>query len=95
MNSTATHPILKEDILNIRVSSHEVLSDRDEISKRRDNLEKACALGNSEKGKVYITFMSESGPVEVHTTVWNVTAEHIGLKSGTLIPVPSILDIRF
>ena len=95
MNSISTHPILKEEILNIRVSSQEVLSDRDEIRKRRDNLERACTLGNSEKGKVHITFMAEEGPVEVHTTVWSVTSEHIGLKRGTLIPIPSIMDVRF
>ena len=95
MNSINTHPILKEDILNVKVSSTEVLSNRDEIKSRREKLERACILGNQEKGKVHITFMTENGPVEVHTTVWNVTLEHIGLKSGTLIPVPSILDVHF
>lgn len=95
MNSIAIQPILKEDIQTFRVSSKEVLSSREEIQKRQDRLEKACVLGNEEKGKVYIAFMTETGPVEVHTTVWIVSSEHVGLKSGTLIPIPSIFDVRF
>ena len=95
MNSIATQPIEKEDIFRLRIASREVLHSVDEITKRHENLVLACTFGNSWKGKVRITFMTEGGPVEVYTTVWNVTSDYIGLKGGALLPVTAILDVRF
>lgn len=95
MNNIASLKIEKEDILRFHIPRNEVLLLPEEISNRKYSLDKACQLGNSEKGKVFISFLTDDGVVEVYTTIWNVSRDHIVLKGGTLIPVSAILEVRF
>lgn len=60
----------------------------------QDELKYAVRLGNEFKGKSVITFETTQGPRTVETTVWSVTDKYVGLKSGTNIPLESIIDIH-
>lgn len=60
----------------------------------QDELKYAVRLGNEFKGKTVITFETTQGPRTVETTVWSVTDKYVGLKSGTNIPLESIIDIH-
>lgn len=60
----------------------------------KDELEYAVRLGNEHKGKSVITFETTQGPKSVETTVWSVTDKFLTLKSGTTIPLSSIIDIH-
>lgn len=60
----------------------------------KDELDYAVRLGNEFKGKSVITFETTQGPKSVETTVWSVTDKFLTLKSGTSIPLSSIIDIH-
>ncbi len=60
----------------------------------QDELKYAVRLGNEFKGKTVITFETTQGPRTVETTVWSVTDKYVGLKSGTNIPLASIIDVH-
>ncbi|MEM7039485.1 MAG: hypothetical protein AAF570_21100, partial [Bacteroidota bacterium] len=72
----------------------EVLSDESAIAERFERLREACTLGNLYKGKVKIRFMTEEGPHEVFTTIWNVSERYIGLKNGADIPIHAIFGVE-
>lgn len=55
----------------------------------------AVRLGNEFKAKTLITFETTQGPKTVETTVWSVTDRYLQLKGGTLIPLSSIINVRF
>lgn len=60
----------------------------------RTKAERASILGNVLKRKVKILIQTELGPREVYTTIWAATDDYIMLKSGTAIPLESVIDIR-
>lgn len=60
----------------------------------QDELKYGVRLGNEYKGKSVITFETTQGPRSVETTIWNVTDQFVGLKSGMNIPLSSIIDIH-
>jgi hypothetical protein len=66
-----------------------------QVPTRTSLLERAQQLGNMVKHKVFIQFQTTDGPMEVHTTIWDVSREFVGLKRGAAIPIESILDVRF
>lgn len=55
----------------------------------------AVRLGNEFKAKTLITFETTQGPKTVETTVWSVADKYLQLKGGTLIPLSSIISVRF
>ena len=93
MNKAFSPEIPKEEIMALKFHTHEVLEDPQAISIRSYLLRRAHELGNSLKSKVRIQFLTTDGPREVHTTVWDLTEEFIGLKSGAHIPVRSVLNV--
>ena len=66
----------------------------DKTDSWKDELDYAVRLGNEFKGKSVITFETTQGPKSVETTVWSVTDKFLTLKSGTSIPLSSIIDIH-
>ncbi|WNJ17975.1 hypothetical protein [Pontibacter sp. G13] len=84
----------KETLPEINFIYEEVLSDPAEIDRRSRKLQHAQRLGNEFKGKVSIVFMTDQGPVEVHTTIWQVGRRHVTLKYGHHIPIGAILSIQ-
>jgi len=88
---TATMPIEKEEIKDLRFSYREVLSDQEAIAKRHHDLYRSQLLGNIFQGKVWIHFETADGRVfKVNTTIWAVGEKFITLKQGLTIPISSI-----
>lgn len=58
-------------------------------------LQKASQLGNSERVKVSIVFVADSGLKRVDTTIWAVGTKFICLKGGVWIPIPRIVEVIF
>ena len=85
--------IAKEQVNQLRFPSNEVLSNRDDIKKRRMDLERALTLGNLEKGKVQIIFEDDGGLKMVETTIWSLTDERIILKGDTGIPMRRVVQV--
>jgi len=86
--------IAKEEIHKLKFVSYEVLDNVADRTHRRAQIEKAMILGNSEKGKTKIDFMSEEGLCEVETTVWSASDDMITLKGGVMIPVHCIQQVE-
>lgn len=87
---SAVKMIEKEEIPSQKFVSFEVLNKKEDIQSRRETIEKAMLLGNSSKGKSKIFFMTESGLLEVETTVWSASDDVVTLKGGVMIPVHCI-----
>ena len=85
--------VAKEQVNQLRFPSNEVLSNRDDIKKRRMDLERALTLGNLEKGKVQIIFEDDGGLKMVETTIWSLTDERIILKGDTGIPMRRVVQV--
>lgn len=93
MERIAYQRIEKEQIRQFAFVDGEVLSDRNDQHERTRGLERARTLGNSYKSKVIIRFVTTSGPMEVYTTIWDLSRNHVGLKNGALIPVHAIVSV--
>jgi len=87
--------IPKEDIHKYHFVTYDVLDTNEARIERKQELEKAMILGNSEHVKIKIFFMTTDGMKEVETTVWATTDETITLKGGVVIPISSISKISF
>ena len=61
----------------------------------KEKLERAVRLGNEFKGKTYITFMTDSGPKKIETTVWTLTDHYIQIKGSVAIPQKSLIDVSW
>lgn len=92
MSNSATL-IEKEEIVNYKFPKHEVLHTKDEIIQRRRDVERAMVLGNTEHGKMRITFETTAGIKAVETTVWAASDTEISLKGGVSIPIHTILKL--
>jgi hypothetical protein len=84
----------KEKIEAMRFPSAEVLQNDVSISERDQNLKRALALGNLERGKIKIYFEDEVGLKLVETTVWGVTDKRIILKQGVVIPIHRVHNVK-
>ncbi len=91
--TTTFKPIEKEDIANLHFPADDVLTDKHEIFQRKQDLEKAMAMGNTDHVKIEIFFKDDNNQLVANTTVWAVTPEHIVLKKGVTIPINRIYRI--
>jgi hypothetical protein len=85
--------IPKEQVNELRFPSGEVLLNRDDIQRRRRELERALALGNLEKSKVRIIFEDDGGMKMVETTIWSLTDDRVILKGNMGIPLRRIWQV--
>lgn len=83
-------PIEKEQVGTLHFPATEVLRSEDERKMRRNDLDRAIALGNLEHHKVKIYFEDAKKKLVVHTTIWAVTEEAIVLKQNVTIPIRRI-----
>lgn len=90
MITTGFEVIEKEQIEFLRFPESEVLHSQEDISKRRQDLERALTLGNTEQIKIRIYFEDNSSAKCVETTVWGVTDKRVILKQGMVIPIHRI-----
>jgi len=86
--------IEKEGIENLKFPSHEVLSDKDKITDRRRELDRALSLGNLEHSKIKIYFEDDRSKKVVETTVWGVTDKRVILKQGLVIPIHRVHSVK-
>ncbi|KAA5538303.1 hypothetical protein [Paenimyroides baculatum] len=91
--TTTFKPIEKEDIAKLHFPAEDVLTDKHEIFQRKQDLEKAMAMGNTDHVKIEIFFEDDKNQLVANTTVWAVTPEHLVLKKGVTIPVNRIYRI--
>lgn len=82
--------IEKEDIQTLKFPNTDVLEDKEAISQRINDLNRAQALGNLEHSKIKIYFEDDSSKKVVETTVWAVTDNNVVLKKGVGIPIHRI-----
>jgi len=83
----------KEVIPTLNVPKDEVLGDKEAISSRKNDLDRALSLGNLEHVKIKIYFEDDASKKMVETTIWGVTEERVILKQGVIIPVNRIHKI--
>ncbi len=83
----------KEVIPTLNFPKDEVLGDKEAISSRKNDLDRALSLGNLEHVKIKIYFEDDASKKMVETTIWGVTEERVILKQGVIIPVNRIHKI--
>ncbi|MCP2042060.1 hypothetical protein [Pontibacter sp. HSC-36F09] len=87
--------IEKEHIPMLRFGQDDVLKDPAARSVRNYEANRATILGNAYRNKAIITFCTADGDVKrVETTVWCYDDKFVLLKSGTFLPLNSILKIE-
>jgi hypothetical protein len=90
MENISFQTIEKESIGNLRFPLSEVLTEKERIHERQNDLERALSLGNLEHSKIKIYFEDETSCKVVETTVWGVTDKRVILKQGIGIPISRI-----
>lgn len=85
--------IKKEQILLQQFVLDEVLSDQDQISKRKQKLSHAIKLGKLFYEKVRIVFETSEGPKSVIERIWEASSKYVILKGGMIIPLCCIKEI--
>lgn len=89
-----TQIITKETVHSIQFWNEDVLHTENEKQERSYKLDKAMKLGNVYKQQVCIHFKGIDGMVlKTIATIWALTETCLILKSHTMIPIKSILDI--
>ena len=86
--------IQKELLIDMKYPVEDILLNRMERLRRRNNLYTAMLLGNTFKRKVKILFNTIDKKFFVHTTVWSVGKEFVTLKGGRIVPIRSIYKIQ-
>ncbi|MBD1397891.1 hypothetical protein H9Q13_12005 [Pontibacter sp. JH31] len=87
--------IQKEHIPMLHFGQEDVLKDPTARSIRHYEANRATILGNAYRNKALITFCTDDGEVkQVETTVWCYDDNFVLLKSGTFLPLKSILKIE-
>lgn len=95
MSSTAKPMLIeKEQVSQLKFPSSEVLKTKEEIVRRKLDLERATTLGNIEHSKMRIIFEDADGLKQIETTIWGVTDKRIILKSGMVIPIHRIHEVK-
>jgi hypothetical protein len=82
--------IEKETIHGLKFPSGDVLDNREDMTQRKSELQRALTLGNLEHGKTRILFEDNQSKKVVETTVWGVTDDYVILKRGAGIPINRI-----
>jgi hypothetical protein len=85
--------IEKEAVEQLKFPTEEVLTDKEDILQRKNDLDRALALGNLEHVKMKIYFEDDASKKMVETTVWGITNERVILKKGVVIPINRIHKI--
>jgi hypothetical protein len=80
----------KESIASLHFPSSEVLTEKEAVSQRRTDLDRALSLGNLEHLKIKIYFEDDASMKMTETTVWGVTDNRVILKQGVVIPLNRI-----
>lgn len=83
----------KELIASLHFPNDEVLNEKEAISERKNDLDRALALGNLEHLKMKIYFEDDANVKMTETTIWGVTDSRIILKQGVVIPLNRIHKI--
>ncbi|QDH80533.1 hypothetical protein FKX85_16390 [Echinicola soli] len=84
----------KEQLLGLKLASHEVLATQEEINHRERQLMNALILGNLDHLKVKLYLCDdEMNHLMVETTVWAVTDTRVCLKASIHIPKNAILEV--
>lgn len=91
--STKFELIDKEIIASLNFPKSDVLEDKDEITSRKNELDRALSLGNLDHVKIKIYFEDDKSKKMVETTIWGVTDSRVILKQGVVIPVNRIHKI--
>ena len=87
--------ISKEDLPEYEMIKGDALKSPADISRRREEVERAMKLGNNDHQKVKIIFETTEGTMAVETTVWEVTQNYLILKSNMAMPIRCIHRIDF
>ncbi|RXR16253.1 hypothetical protein EQG63_11545 [Flavobacterium amnicola] len=82
--------IEKEAIADLHFPKKDVLEEREDIARRKQELDRALSLGNLEHSKIKIFFEDDASKKMVETTIWGVTEERVILKQGVVIPIQRI-----
>ena len=82
--------IEKEAIENLHFPEIDVLDDKEAITQRNSDLDRALSLGNLEHSKIKIYFEDDNSKKVVETTIWGVTDKRVILKKGVVIPINRI-----
>ncbi len=83
----------KESISSLHFPSTEVLHEKEDIMQRKNDIDRALALGNLEHLKMKIYFEDDTSFKMTETTIWGVTDNRIILKQGVVIPLNRIHKI--
>ena len=94
MNTATFEKIEKENISGLKFPNTDVLVDKEKISDRTSDLNRALSLGNLEQTKIKIYFEDDASLKMVETTVWGVTDKRVILKQGVVIPINRVHYIR-
>jgi uncharacterized protein (UPF0248 family) len=86
--------VSKESIAHSQFPAEEVLTDPNERAALKADLEKAEKLVNLERTKIKIIFEDSEAVKSVETTVWATTDKRIILKSGLVIPIHRIHQVK-
>ncbi|PWA06238.1 hypothetical protein [Flavobacterium psychrotolerans] len=82
--------IEKENIQSLKFPTTDVLTDKEAIQQRKNDLNRAQALGSLDHSKIKIFFEDNQCKKVVETTVWAVTDNSVILKKGVGIPINRI-----
>lgn len=88
--STEFETIAKESIADLHFPKKDVLEEKEDMERRRQELDRALSLGNLEHSKIKIYFEDDQTKRMVETTIWGVTEERVILKQGVVIPIQRI-----
>ncbi len=94
MNIKEFETIEKEGVESLKFPSSEVLTTKETITDRKNELDRALTLGNIEHSKISIYFEDDTSKKVVNTTVWGVTDKRVILKKGLVIPIHRIHSVK-
>ena len=96
MKDSMEKPMLidKEVVSELRFPEPDVLFNPAAIAKRKLDIDRAVYLGNTEHTKVRIIFQDTKGLKQIETTIWGSTDKRIILKSGMVIPIHRVQEVK-
>jgi uncharacterized protein (UPF0248 family) len=96
MSHPIEKPVLidKEVVSELRFPEPDVLFNPAARTKRQTEIDRAVYLGNTEHTKVRILFHDNAGLKQIETTIWGATDKRIILKSGMVIPIHRIQEVK-
>jgi len=87
--------ISKDEIAKIQFEEMDVLNRPEDIRVRRTNLDKAIALGRSEKIKTSIILKAGDNLYRLETNVVSIQADSMTSSNGLNIPLRCIYSVDF